>query len=370
MLGKVLRWQNGFDCQGLWVEVEVEKALGFTSKKEILEYGVERFTNECKARVLKYAAKQTEQSVRLGYWMDWNDTADLLQLQERLLEDPLQEVTVQGAQGPVSGTVTDLVGRLGSPEMGGSYFTFSNENNYTIWSLLKKLWEEGKLYRGTDVVPWGGRSGTSYSQMEVIDGRKLVAHKSVFVRFPLLDRENEYLLIWTTTPWTLTSNVGAAVNVDLDYVKLRAADGAVYYFAADNLRYQRLEKQFKDPRQWVDGVAKLKTLEQIFKERGGYEVEATLKGADLVGLRYRGPFDELQPQTMPGGYPFVDDDLQAQGITAVGAAPGHRRGQDSIGADVVVAGEGTGIVHIAPGLRRNRPQAGQEARPAQHRPAG
>ena len=349
MLGKVLRWQNGFDCQGLWVEVEVEKALGFTSKKEILAYGVERFTNECKARVLKYAAKQTEQSVRLGYWMDWNDTDELLRLRELLLEDPLQEVTVQGPAGPVTGSVTEVVGLLGSPELGGSYFTFSNENNYTIWSLLKKLWAEGKLYRGTDVVPWGGRSGTSYSQMEVIDGRKLVAHKSVFVRFPLLDRENEFLLIWTTTPWTLTSNVGAAVNVELDYVKLRAADGAVYYFAADNLRYQRLEKQFRDPRQWVDNVPKLKTLEQIFKERGGYEIEATVKGAELVGLRYQGPFDELAPQNMPGGYPFVDDSLKDQGVTAVGAHQVIDGGRDTTNAPVVVAGEGTGIVHIAPG---------------------
>ena len=155
MLGKRLRWQQGFDCQGLWVEVEVEKALGFDSKKQILEYGVERFTNECKARVLKYAARMTEQSKRLGYWMDWNDTEQLLMLREKLLEDPMQMVTVDGADGPVHGSVTELIGKLGSPEMGGSYFTFSSENNYTIWALLKKLWEEGKLYRGTDVVPWG-----------------------------------------------------------------------------------------------------------------------------------------------------------------------------------------------------------------------
>ncbi len=348
MLGKKLRWQQGFDCQGLWVEVEVEKALGFGSKREILEYGVERFTNDCKARVLKYAAKQTEQSVRLGYWMDWNDTEDLLRLHDLLLDDPMQEVTVHGTSGPVTGTVTDIVGRLGSPELGGSYFTFSTENNYTIWALLKKLWQEGYLYRGTDVVPWGGRSGTSYSQMEVIEGRKLVAHTSVFVRFPLKGRENEFLLIWTTTPWTLTSNVATAVNTNLNYVKLRAADGSVYYFAEENLKYQRLDKAFKSG-PWVDGVPKLKTLAQIFKERGGYTVESVLKGADLVGWEYDGPFDELEPQNMVGGYPFVDDGLKEAGITAVSAHRVIDGGRDNIGNDVVVAGEGTGIVHIAPG---------------------
>ncbi|MCP5097360.1 MAG: class I tRNA ligase family protein, partial [Chloroflexi bacterium] len=349
MQGKNLRWQNGFDCQGLWVEVEVEKALGFGSKKEILNYGVEKFTNVCKARVLKYAAKQTEQSVRLGYWMDWNDTDALMEMRKALLEDPMQVLTLEGPDGPVTGTVTNLVGRLGSPEMGGSYFTFSNENNFTIWALLKKLWQDGKLYRGTDVVPWGGRSGTSYSQMEVIDGRKLVAHNSVFVRFQLTERENEYLLIWTTTPWTLTSNVGAAVNVKLDYIKLRAANGSLYYFAEENLKYQRLDKAFKDPKQWVKGVPKLKTIEQIFKERGGFTIEGTVKGADLVGWPYAGPFDELPAQNMPGGFPFVDDELKDRGVTAVSAHRVIDGGKDNIGNDIVVGGEGTGIVHIAPG---------------------
>ena len=104
----------------------------------------------------------------------------------------------------------------------------SDENNYTIWSFLKKLWTEGKVYRGTDVVPWSGRSGTSYSQMEIIEGRKLVAHKSVFVRVPIKNRTNEFLLIWTTTPWTLSSNVVVGINKDLDYVKLKTKDGSIY----------------------------------------------------------------------------------------------------------------------------------------------
>ncbi|HCI15467.1 MAG: class I tRNA ligase family protein, partial [Candidatus Marinimicrobia bacterium] len=242
MDGHELRYQNGFDCQGLWIEVEVEKELGFKSKRDVEEFGIEKFINMCKERVHKYSAVQTEQSKRLGYWMDWDN----------------------------------------------SYYTMSDENNYTIWGFLKKLFEEGKIYRGSDVVPWSGRSGTSYSQMEIIEGRKLVAHQAVFVRFPLRDRANEYLLVWTTTPWTLTSNVVAGVNGNLDYVKLKAADGSIYYFAEENLEFQRLDKQFKEKKQWIEGVPKLKTIAQIFKERGGYEILGTVKGDEMVGWTYDG----------------------------------------------------------------------------------
>ena len=303
MQGRELRYQNGFDCQGLWVEIEVEKELGFKTKRDVQEYGLEKFVNKCKERVEKYSAIQSEQSKRLGYWMDWDN----------------------------------------------SYFTMSDENNYTIWAFLKKLFNDGKIYKGTDVVPWSGRSGTSYSQMEIIEGRKLVAHTSVFVRFLLKDRKNEYILVWTTTPWTLTSNVAAAVNVNLDYVKLKASDGAIYYFAKENLEFQRLEKQFKEKKQWIDGVPKLKTIAQIFKERGGYDIIDTIKGADMLGWEYEGPFDELKAQSEIGGYPFVDPKMKEEGKTGIN---GHRvidGGKDSIGSDVVIAGEGTGIVHTAPG---------------------
>ncbi len=303
MQGFDLRYQNGFDCQGLWVEVEVEKELGFASKRDVEEYGIEKFVNLCKDRVRKYSAIQTEQSKRLGYWMDWDN----------------------------------------------SYFTMSDENNYTIWAMLKKLFEDEKIYRGTDVVPWSGRSGTSYSQMEIIEGRKLVTHESVFVRFPLVDRDQEYLLVWTTTPWTLTSNVIAAVNVNLDYVKLRAADGSLYYFAKENLEFQRLEKQFKEKKQWIDGVPKLKTIAQIFKERGGYEVEGTIKGTEMVGWKYTGPFDDFEAQQELGGYPFTNEELKAQGLNGVNCHQVIDGGKDSVGNDIVVAGEGTGIVHMAPG---------------------
>ena len=225
----------------------------------------------------------------------------------------------------------------------------SDENNYTIWSFLKKLWTEGKVYRGNDVVPWSGRSGTSYSQMEIIEGRKLVAHQSVFVRFPIKGRENEYLLVWTTTPWTLSSNVVVGVNVNLDYVKLKAHDGSIYYFAKENLEFKRLEKQFKEKKQWVEGVPKLKTIAQIFKERGGYEECGTLKGADMVGWEYDGPFDDFEAQLEPGGFPIINENLKEKGVTSKILHKVVDPGKDNIGNDIVVAGEGTGIVHMAPG---------------------
>jgi len=303
MNGYELRYQNGFDCQGLWVEVEVEKELGFKSKRDIIDFGVEKFVQLCKDRVEKYSKIQTNQSIRLGYWMDWEN----------------------------------------------SYYTMSDENNYTIWSFLKKLFDNGKIYKGTDVVPWSGRSGTSYSQMEIIEGRKLVAHKAVFIKFPLKNRENENLLIWTTTPWTLTSNISAAVNINLDYLKVQLNDGSIYYFAKDNFKFQRLDKQFKEKKQWIDGVPKLKTLEQIFKERGGFKILDTIKGKDMLGWEYHGPFDELEAQSSFGGYPYINDALKDKKINAISCHKVIDGGKDNIGNDVVISGEGTGIVHIATG---------------------
>ena len=303
MCGYELRYQNGFDCQGLWVEIEVEKELGFKSKREVEDYGIEKFVKLCKDRVEKYSKIQTEQSIRLGYWMDWDN----------------------------------------------SYYTMSDENNYTIWGFLKKLWSENKIYRGSDVVPWSGRSGTSYSQMEIIEGRKLVAHKSVFVRFPIKDRDDEYLLVWTTTPWTLSSNVVVGVNVDLEYVRIKAKDGSTYYFAKENLEFQRLEKQFNEKKQWVDDVPKLKTLSQIFKERGGFEELGSIKGSEMVGWEYEGPYDDFEAQSEYGGYPNIDDDLKEKRINSAENHSVINPGKDAIGNDIVVAGEGTGIVHMAPG---------------------
>jgi isoleucyl-tRNA synthetase len=270
-----------------------------------------------------------------------------------------------------------LVEKLGNPEWGGSYFTFSTENNETIWTFLKKCFERGKIYQGHDVMPWSGRGGSAYSQMEIAEGRKLTTHKSVFVRFPIIresgerkvesgasqtadDRlsalgsppSQEYLLVWTTTPWTLTSNVACAVNPDLDYIKIQTKrDNAIYYFAKDNLNFQRLSTEFKDgfgrPEwKWPEGVPKLKTLAQIFKEQGGFEELGTLKGGEMVGWKYDGPFDELAAQQMDGGCPVDESNLGKCGKSWHKVIDG---GRDSRGSANVVAGEGTGIVHMAPG---------------------
>ncbi|GAB5441253.1 MAG: hypothetical protein Fues2KO_16020 [Fuerstiella sp.] len=437
MTGHDQRYQNGFDCQGLWVEVEVEKQLGLGTKTAIAEYGIDKFVNECKRRVLKFAARQTEQSQRLGYWMEWDSPDQLRELAEHLGDDT--EVTFTTPRGQTeTAPAHQLVEKLGNPEWGGSYFTFSTENNETIWHFLKKCAQRGKIYQGHDVMPWSGRGGSAYSQMEIAEGRKLTTHKSVFVRFPIKskptnsadhvpnpaaasdtlprsgrvesdlrsadptrggsasasdvqggasgppladsaergisgdpptspegvvteDRDetsagdstaNEYLLIWTTTPWTLTSNVGAAINPDLDYVKIQAKkDGAIYYFAKENLNFQRLSREFKEgfgrPEwKWPEGVGKLKTIAQIFKEQGGFEELATVKGADMVGWRYEGPFDDLPAQQMPGGFPVDENNLEVTGASWHRVIDG---GRDSRGNAHVVAGEGTGIVHMAPG---------------------
>jgi isoleucyl-tRNA synthetase len=315
MQGYNQRWQNGFDCQGLWVEVNVERELGFNSKRDIEEYGLDRFVKQCKMRVLEYAAVQTEQSIRLGYWMDWNDTGQLRHLRRLLSEDTGQEVTIQGSEGPLTGTVEQLVGRLGLPEIGGSYFTFSDENNYQIWSFLKTCHDKGWIYKGRDVMPWCARCGTGISQHEIVtDGYLEITHDSVFLKFPIVDKgegvgsaedpiRKEALLIWTTTPWTLTSNVAAAVGPDLVYVKVRQLnDGWIYYLAKDAVSNTLI---------------------------GDFEILEEMKGSELVGWRYESPFDEL---------PATQEAFQEGGYK-------HR----VIAWTEVGSSEGTGIVHIAPG---------------------
>ena len=303
MNGYQLRYQNGFDCQGLWVEIEVEKELGIKSKKEVEELGIEKFVKLCKERVTKYSDVQTEQSKRLGYWMDWEN----------------------------------------------SYYTMSDENNYAIWAFLKKLFNEKKIYRGTDVVPWSGRSGTSYSQMEIIEGRKLTVHKGVFVKFSLKDKQDEHILIWTTTPWTLSSNIAVAVNKKINYAKIQLTDDSIYYVAENNLKFQRLSKEFTEKKNWIDGVPKLKTLDQIFKERGGYKILEVVKGEDMIGWTYQGPYDHLEPQQTAGGYPNIGEDKKDDELTPIQCHIVIDGGKDSEGNDMVVEGEGTGIVHMASG---------------------
>jgi isoleucyl-tRNA synthetase len=308
MQGRDQRYQNGFDCQGLWVEVNVEKDLGFTNKRDIEAYGIAEFVSLCKQRVLTYAARQTEQSIRLGMWMDWNDPVELRRLRDLLAEDATQQATVKGADGAVvTDTVESLVGRLGMPELGGSYFTFSNENNYLIWSFIAECHRRGWLYKGHDTMPWCARCGTGISQHEMTEGYADREDPGLTVKFPLLDRPGEALLVWTTTPWTLTSNVAAAVGESLRYVKVKQGD-EVYWLGRGTLK-QALEGPF-----------------QIIEER---------PGRDLAGWRYAGPFDEL---------PAVEAAFAA--VVGPDGAPYEHR---VVLWDEVGEAEGTGIVHIAPG---------------------
>jgi isoleucyl-tRNA synthetase len=309
MRGREMRYQQGFDCQGLWVEVEVEKELNFKSKRDIETFGVADFVNLCKARVLKYAGVQSEQSIRLGYWMDWNDPAVLQDLSEKMVKDPWQCVTVNGPQGPVTGTVDSIVARLGTPELGGSYFTFSDENNYTIWAMLRKCYDRGMVYKGTDVMPWCPRCSTGLSEHEIAgEGYEERVHTSVFLRFPLVDRPGESLLVWTTTPWTLSSNVAAAVHPDLVYQLVQVGEN----------------------RMWLAKGAVAGAI------GGAPVVLEERQGKDLLGWSYRGPFDEL-PAVMNAGVV-------------------HR----VIAWKDVGEAEGSGIVHIAPGCGKEDYVLGKE----------
>ncbi|PIR72127.1 MAG: isoleucine--tRNA ligase [Candidatus Nealsonbacteria bacterium CG10_big_fil_rev_8_21_14_0_10_36_24] len=176
MQGRELRFQNGFDCQGLHVEVEVEKELGFKNKKDIEKYGIDKFVEKCKERVKKYSKIQTEQSIRLGQWMDWDN----------------------------------------------SYYTMSDENNYAIWGFLKKCRQRGLLYKGRDVVPWCPRCGTAISQHEILtEEYKEITHKAIFVKLPVINKKNTFFLVWTTTPWTLPANVALAVHPELIYAEVQ-----------------------------------------------------------------------------------------------------------------------------------------------------
>ena len=295
-----LRYQNGFDCQGLWIEVEVERELGFKSKRDIEAYGIAEFVKRCKQRALRYAALQVEQSIRLGYWMDWDDPHLLRMLTERL-ENGEEVLTVKGLMGPVSDTVESLISRLGTPPLGGSYFTFSDENNYTIWAVLKKCHERGWIYKGRDVMPWCPRCSTALSQHEIVtEGYREITHPALTLRFPLRGQPNEALLVWTTTPWTLTSNVAAAVHPDMSYVKVRHNSEILYLAKA--------------------------ALNRVFTKEN-YEVIGELMGTDVVGWTYDGPFDELPAEQK------------------LGAVDAHQ----VIPWEEVSEVEGTGIVHMAPG---------------------
>ncbi len=238
-------WIGGWDCHGLPVEIEVEKMLGINSKREIENYGIKKFNELCKKSVFKYRDEWIKMTKRIGFWID----------------------------------------------MDNAYVTMEDYYIESVWWALKKIYEEGLLVKDYKVVPYCPRCGTPLSSHEVAQGYKVVKDLSIYVKFKVKN-EDAYFLVWTTTPWTLPSNLLLAVGDDIDYV-LAEKDGERYYIAKSRLKE-------------VLGDAK------IIRE---------MKGKDLKGKRY----ERL--------IPFVPVNFDAFYVTT---------------ADFVSIEDGTGIVHIAP----------------------
>ncbi len=188
-----------------------------------------------------------------------------------------------------------IVGRLGMPELGGSYFTFSNENNDLIWGFLAECHRRGWLYKGHDTMPWCARCGTGISQTEAAEGYQDRDDPGLTIRLPLLDRPGESLLVWTTTPWTLTSNVAAAVGEAITYVRIRQGED-VFWLGRGTLKAAVV---------------------------GPFEVLEERPGRDLVGWRYAGPFDEL-PAVRERSRAWVGHGPAGRARTSIGSSPGTR----------------------------------------------
>lgn len=273
MKGRKQRFQNGFDEQGLWVEVEVEKELGLRNKKDIENLvsgnkfkSIEKFINLCNERVKKFSKIQTEQSKRLGYFMDWDN----------------------------------------------SYHTSSDENNYAIWNFIKVVFEKGWLYKGHDTVPWCPRCGTAISQHEILtEEYKEITHETVYFKLPIKNRTNEYLLVWTTTPWTIPSNVAIAVNPKEQYLLTKGSNN---------------EKLWLMEKRW------------LIKGKKGEIFDRKL-GKELIGWEYVAPFDEI---------PLVRKTL------------GNYVHRIIDGKDIVTETEGTGLLHVAPGAGEEDFKLGKE----------
>jgi len=249
MRGKHVVRKGGWDCHGLPVEVQVEKELGFTVKHEIEDYGIERFNAKCRSSVQRYVEDWQSLTSRIGMWLD---TA-------------------------------------------GAYWTLSNDYIESVWWLFNQMWEKEAIYEGYKVVPYCGRCGTALSSHELGQpgAYRDVTEPSVYVRFPLIDRDLD-LLVWTTTPWTLPSNVGAAVGPHVDYVRVRAGEGRDLVMARDRVA-------------------------AVFGDEA--EVLGTIPTADLVGARYEPPFSLIP----------VDGDAFKV-----------------VSDDFVTVDDGSGIVHLAP----------------------
>ncbi|MBQ8182702.1 MAG: isoleucine--tRNA ligase [Clostridia bacterium] len=270
MKGCMVPRKAGWDTHGLPVELEVEKLLGLDGKEQIEEYGLEPFIDHCKESVWKYKGMWEDFSFTVGFWAD--------------MEKP--------------------------------YVTYHNDFIESEWWALKQIYEKNLLYKGFKIVPYCPRCGTPLSSHEVAQGYKLVKERSAVVRFKVVG-EDAYFLAWTTTPWTLPSNVALCVNPDDSYCKVKAADGYTYYMAE-----ALLDKV----------LSKLAT-----EDAPAYEILESYKGIDLEHKEYEPLFDYVKP---------ICDKQNKKGffITA-----------DSY----VTMTDGTGIVHIAPAFGEDDAKVGR-----------
>lgn len=270
MKGDDTHYRNGFDGQGLWVEVEVEKELGFKTKHDIEEYGLDKFTDKCIDRVKKFSGVITEQSQRLGQWMDWDN----------------------------------------------SYYTYTDENITGIWAFLKKCNEGGWIKQIYKPMPWCPRCGTSLSEHEMTGSYKEIEHEAVFFKLPLL-KSNDYILVWTTTPWTLSANVALAVNKEMNYVRLHVEGEETNYITSETYYKQKFAGK--------DGVTLLDTF----------------KGTELEGLEYETCFPEIAEQNFIHKIVLWDEVTDTDGCGVVHIAPG-------CGAEDFALGEEIGLPRIIP----------------------
>ncbi len=279
MKGKYVPRKAGWDTHGLPVELEVEKKLGLDGKEQIEEYGMAPFIQECKESVWKYKGMWEEFSGVVGFWAD--------------MDDP--------------------------------YVTYEDDYIESEWWALKQIWDKDLLYKGFKIVPYCPRCGTPLSSHEVAQGYKLVKERSAVVRFKVKD-EDAYFLAWTTTPWTLPSNVALCVNPDETYCKVKAADGYVYYMA-EALLDTVLGKLGKkaDKKEGTPAVP-------------AYEVLETMKGTDLEYKAYEPLFD------------FTGDYVEKK----------NGKGFFVTCGDYVTMSDGTGIVHIAPAFGEDDSQIGRK----------
>ena len=271
MKGKYVPRKAGWDTHGLPVELEVEKMLGLNGKEQIEEYGMEPFIKKCKESVWKYKGMWEDFSGTVGFWAD--------------MENP--------------------------------YVTYDDNFIESEWWALKQIWDKGLLYKGFKIVPYCPRCGTPLSSQEVAQGYKTVKERSAVVRFKVKG-EDAYILAWTTTPWTLPSNVALCVNPNEEYAKVKAADGYVYYMASALL----------------DTV-----LGKLAKDgEAAYEVLETYKGKDLEGKEYEALYQ----------------------CAADLAAKQHKKGHYVVCDTYVTLTDGTGVVHIAPAFGEDDAQVGRK----------